>query len=58
MKHRGLTATLALTFLAMSMLVLLVTTGLDVYFIIKTQRAAVAEQQHRIARYAAQTVAP
>ncbi|UCF91024.1 MAG: HAMP domain-containing protein [Desulfobacterales bacterium] len=56
MKFRSLTATLAMAFLTVSIIILLVFNGLNVYFGLRIQRTAIAERQQRIAQEAANTV--
>ena len=53
---RSLTVGLALSFFALSFLVLLISTGLETYFSFRDQRKVVATQQQFIARDAAKTV--
>jgi len=54
---RSLTVLLALAFLALSVIVLLISSGLQLFFNFQTQRRLVASQQQLIAREAASTVA-
>lgn len=53
---RSLTVTLAVAFLALSMVVLITASSLEVYSNFQTQQRVVAEQQHFIAQDAANTV--
>jgi hypothetical protein len=53
---RSLTVTLAIAFLALSMLVLLISGSLNIYFNFQTQRQVIASQQKFIAQEAANTV--
>jgi methyl-accepting chemotaxis protein len=53
---RSLTITLAIAFLALSAVVLLIASSLDVYFTIQTQQEVIANQQQLIAKDAANTV--
>jgi putative methionine-R-sulfoxide reductase with GAF domain len=54
---RSLTVTLALAFLALSVVVLLIAGGLQIFFNFQTQREIVAEKQQLVAQEAANTVA-
>jgi methyl-accepting chemotaxis protein len=54
---RSLTTTLATAFLALSLAVLLIASGLQIYFNMRTQQDLVASQQQFIAQDAAKTVA-
>jgi len=56
MKFRSLTATLAIAFFSLSLVVLLISSCLETYFSFQTQRKVVAAQQHFIAKDAAKTV--
>jgi anti-anti-sigma regulatory factor/HAMP domain-containing protein len=53
---RSLTATLAIAFLALSVVVLLIASSLEMYFNFQTQREIVASKQQLIAQDAANTV--
>lgn len=55
-KAKSLTATLALTFLALSLTVLLLSTAMDLISGLKTQQEAIVNKQHFIAEQAANTV--
>ncbi len=56
MKFRSLRVTLAIAFLALSAVILLIASGLDIYFNLQTQQALIANQQQLIAREAANSV--
>lgn len=53
---RSLTATLTLALLALSVTVLLLSSGLQVFFSVRTQQAIIAHQQQAIAREASEAV--
>ena len=53
---RSLMVTVAIAFLTLSLVVLLISSILDIYFSIKVQRKAIASQQQLIAQDAARTV--
>jgi PAS domain S-box-containing protein len=54
--YRSLTVTLAIAFMALSAIVLLITSCLDMYFNFRTQRRIIFNQQQLIAQDAANTV--
>jgi len=53
---RSLTATLGIAFLALSVVVLSISSGLQIFSNLQTQRAAIASQQQFIAQDAAKAV--
>ncbi len=56
MKFKSLTVSLAAAFLTISILILFVTTALDIYASLQGQKIAIADRQQRIAEQAANTV--
>jgi len=55
-KFRSLTFTIAIAFLALSMSLLVIASGLDIYFSFQAQQEVVSEQQQMVAREAANSV--
>ena len=56
MHFKSLTVSLAVAFLAVSLVIVFVTTALDIYASIQSQQIAIADRQQRIAQQAANTV--